>query len=88
MVVYDWIMLCSSQQPPLIVETFRNYTNVSQFDVSVASTPRICLDTVMCNATDQSGNSGNATWRTGRVTGKPQISQELYFEFHAQSKLQ
>jgi hypothetical protein len=24
----------------------------------------------MCNAMDRSGNSGQATWRIGRVTGK------------------
>ena len=70
MVMYDWILLCSRQQPPLVVHTFENYTNVSQFDIRVRSTPPSCLDTVMCNAMDQSGNIGHATWRMGRVTGE------------------
>ena len=70
MVVYDWILLCSRQQPPLVVQTFENHTNVSQFDIQVPSTPRSCLDTVMCSAMDRSGNSGQATWRIGRVSGE------------------
>ena len=77
MVMYDWILLCSNQQPPLVVSTYENYTNVSQFDLSVRSTPSSCLDTVICNALDQSGNSGNATWRIGQVTGEQVILQTL-----------
>jgi hypothetical protein len=70
MVVYDWILLCSNQQPPLVVLTFENYTSVGQFDIRVPSAPPFCLDMVMCNVTDQSGNSGQAIWRIGRVTGE------------------
>ena len=70
MVMYDWIFLCSSQQPPLVVLTFENHTDVNQFDMIIWSTPSICVDTVMCNAMDQSGNIGYATWRIGRVTGE------------------
>ena len=70
-VVYDWILLCSNQQPPLVVLTFENYTSVGEFDIRVHPAPTTCLDTVMCNVTDQSGNSGHATWRIGRVTGEP-----------------
>ena len=80
MVMYDWIFLCSSQQPPLVVFTFENHTDVNQFDVRIRSTPRSCLDTVMCNASDQSGNIGHATWRIGRVTGEQVlISVFTYF---------
>ena len=79
MVMYDWILLCSSQQPPLVVFTYENHTDVNQFDINIRSTPSSCLDTVMCNATDQSGNSGHATWRTGRVTGE-QVSLFTYLQ--------
>ena len=69
MVMYDWILLCSSQQPPLVVFTYENHTDVNRFDINIRSTPSSCLDTVMCNVMDRSGNSGQATWRTGQVTG-------------------
>lgn len=78
MVVYDWVLLCSNQQPPLVVQTFENNTNVSQFDIRIRSTPSTCLDTVMCNAMDQSGNSGHATWTIGRVTG-----EQVYYDRHS-----
>ena len=77
MVMYDWILLCSSQQPPLVVFTFENHTDVNQFDIRIWSTPSSYLDTVMCNATDQSGNSGHATWRIGQVTGEKSYSYTL-----------
>ena len=70
MVMYDWILLCSSQQPPSVVFTYENHTDVNQFDINIRSTPSSCLDTVMCNAMDRSGNIGHATWRIGRVTGE------------------
>ena len=70
MVTYNWTFLCGSQDPPLVVNTHVNRTNVGQFDVSIRSTSHICQDTAMCHAADQSGNTGHATWRIGRVTGK------------------
>ena len=70
MVAYDWILLCSNQQPPLVVMRDENYTSVGQFNIQVSPVPLMCLDTVTCSAMDQSGNSGDATWRIGRVTGE------------------
>ena len=57
----------------MVVITFENRTNVNQYDVSLRSTPPYCLDMMMCNASDLSGNSGSATWRIGRVTGEYQF---------------
>ena len=81
MVTFNWTLLCSSQDPPLIVTTFDNRVNVSQFDIRVPSTPRSCLDTVRCNASDLLGNTGHATWRIGQVTGEElsrSITQSSY----------
>ena len=72
-VTFNWFYLCSSHNPPMVVITYENRTNVNQFDVILRSTPPYCLDMMMCNASDLSGNSGSATWRIGRVTGEYQF---------------
>lgn len=68
-VTYNWTFLCGVHDPPFTVNTYLNHDKVGQIEISIRSTPSICQDTVMCNASDLSGNTGYATWRIGRVTG-------------------
>lgn len=68
-VTYNWTLLCSSQDPPLVVNSRLNKTDVGEFSLSIRSTPNICQDTAKCTAADLSGNTGEATWKMGRVTG-------------------
>ena len=70
MVTFNWTYLCSTQNPPTVVLSFTNRINVNQTDVYLRSTPTSCIDMMMCNASDLSGNTGFATWRFGKVTGK------------------
>lgn len=68
-VTYNWTVLCGIHDPPVTVHFLLNHEKVGQFEISVRSSPLICQDTVICNASDLSGNTGYAAWRIGRVTG-------------------
>lgn len=70
MVTFNWTYLCNSHSPPTIVHTFTNRTTINESDVLFPSTDTTCLDSMLCSASDQSGNSGSASWRLGRVTGQ------------------
>ena len=70
MVTFNWTYLCSTHNPPTVVLSFTNRINVNETDVIFRSAHTSCQDMMMCNASDLSGNTGFATWRLGRVTGK------------------
>ena len=69
-VTFNRSFLCSSHELPLIVgDAYINRTDVGAFGVRGRSTPTTCQNSLICNASDMSGNNGSATWRLGQVTG-------------------
>ena len=78
MVIYNWTLLCGSQDPPLVTNTYVNHSIVGQYDIQIRSTPSYCQDTVMCSASDTNGSTGKATWRIGRVSGTYELSADKF----------
>ena len=69
-VFHNWTAFCSRFSPPLIVGRIDdNENNHGEFTLRVRSTPPSCLDTLVCNANDSTGQTGNATWHAGAITG-------------------
>ena len=69
-VSYNWTGYCTSQGPRSVAFRHTNYSNnTGIFTSGVRSTPLSCIDTVVCNAVDSVGNSGEASRQIANVTG-------------------
>ena len=76
LVTYNWTVYCVHNQPPnqpMIVAHFTDNTNLGEISLSLRSTAKSCADTVVCTTRDFSGNTGQATWTLGTVTGMNEI---------------
>ena len=69
-VSYNWTAYCTSQDSNRVVFRHANLNNTNDIILSVWSTPKICIDTVVCSAVDSMGNSGEASQWIANVTGK------------------
>ena len=72
-VTYNWTLYCAYNQPPdrpMLIAQFTDRTILGEMSLRLRSTPTSCVDTVVCSARDiVTGNTGNATWTLGMVTG-------------------
>lgn len=73
LVKYNWTVYCAYNQPPgqpRFVDRFTDNTDLGEISLRLRSTAPSCADTVVCTTRDLFGNTGEAIWTLGTVTGK------------------